>query len=104
MHPELEHLSQLLDEASELLSAHGATHWADWLREDARLIRDSDFYGIEHLLTAFGGMGSFNDVVLCSTGEVENPSQMLTAENDRLSELRTLIYAIARELAREESS
>lgn len=104
MHLELEYLSQLLDEASELLSAYGATQWSDWLREDARLIRVSNFYGIEHLLTAFGGMGSFNDVVLCSTGVVGNLSQMLNAENDRLSELRTLIYDIARKLAREESS
>jgi hypothetical protein len=103
MHPELEYLSHLLDEASELLSAHGATQWADWLSKDARLIRASDFYGIEHLLSAFGGMGSFNDVVLCSASDGGNPARMLIAENDRLSELRTSIYDTAKKLAREES-
>jgi hypothetical protein len=103
MHPELEYLSQLLDEASELLSAHGAMQWADWLSKDARLIRSSDFYGIEHLLSAFGGMGSFNDVVLCSASDGGNPARMLIAENDQLSVLRTSIYDTAKKLAREES-
>jgi hypothetical protein len=104
MHPELEFLSQLLDEASELLSAYGAIQWADWLCKDARLIRASDSFGIEHLLSAFGGMGSFNDVVLFSAGDGGNPVRMLTAENDRLSELRRSIYDAAKKLAREGSS
>ncbi len=103
MHPELEYLSQLLDKASELLSANGETRWADWLSKDAQLIRGSDFFGVEHLLSAFGGMGSFNDVVLCSVGE-SSPGRMLTVENERLSELRTSIYDIAQRLAREELS
>jgi hypothetical protein len=104
MHPELEYLSQLLDEASDLLSLHGLTRWAEWLSKDARLISASDFFGIEHLLSAFGGMGSINDVVLSSVGDSSGPTRMLTAENERLSQLLTSIYDSATKLAREESS
>ena len=104
MHPELEHLSNLLDEASDLGSAHGAQRWSDWLSKDARLIRASDFHGIEHLLSAFGGMGSLNDVVLSSGGNGSSPSQMLNGENERLSILLSSIYDAAKKLAREEAS
>lgn len=64
MHPNIKILAQYLDQAEALLLRYGQVQWADWLRKDARLIRALDFYGIEHLLAAYGGMGSFNDVVL----------------------------------------
>lgn len=57
-------LLDALDEAEELLRAHGQAHWADWLAKGAREARADDFHGVEHVLRAFGGMGSIHDVVL----------------------------------------
>ena len=104
MHPEIESLALMLDEASELLQSNDSTSWAEWLRKDAKLIRSLDFFGIKHLRSAFGGMGTFNDIVLVSRGDGDIIGTMLIAENERLAELRTSIYNLATKLAREEQS
>jgi hypothetical protein len=39
-------------------------HWSAWLETDRSTIANGDFYGVEHLLRAFGRMGSLNDVAL----------------------------------------
>jgi hypothetical protein len=64
MHPDIEALVQKLREAEKVLRAYHESRWADWLASDADRIHRLDFYGVEHLLSAFGGMGSLNDVVL----------------------------------------
>jgi hypothetical protein len=56
----LQHLSQTVF----LLRAYQRTHWADWLQRDYDEIARGDFRGIQHLLGAFGGMGSLNDVMI----------------------------------------
>jgi len=101
MHPELESLAQLLDEAANLLHAYGVGNWTAWLKTDAERIRRSDFYGVEHLLSAFGGMGSLNDVVLVRS---DAPHGVRTAsiDNALFESLRTEIYTQAAKLAREE--
>lgn len=60
-----------------------SSHWLDWVEKSRREIANSDFHGIERLLGAYGGMGSFNDLVLSSSSD------------DELDRLRTR----ARELA-----
>jgi hypothetical protein len=52
-----------VDTAARLLRDSGPEHWATWLEKDARLIRQKDLYGVEHVLSAYGGMGSLNDEV-----------------------------------------
>ena len=64
MGPKTTELVSLLDSATALLRSCGEEHWAFWLEKDAARMRASDFGGIEHLLGAFGGMGSVNDLVL----------------------------------------
>ena len=63
MTSEIETLASMLDETAELLRESGFVGWSEWFAIDAKRIRSLNFFGIEHLLTAFGGMGSFNDVV-----------------------------------------
>ncbi|UFX46796.1 hypothetical protein HAP47_0009050 [Bradyrhizobium sp. 41S5] len=58
------------------------SHWADWMEISRREIAGGDFHGIERLLSAYGGMGSFNDLVLSSS-------------NDELDRLRTRAGALA---------
>ncbi len=73
-----------LEQAVRLLRDAGQSRWAGRLDRDRSLIEGRDFYGVEHLLQAFGGMGSFNDVVLPSP-----------AENAELQRLSSRIYEIA---------
>lgn len=57
----VDRLCELLDRAAEGLRAQNEERWARWLAGDARLIREGDARGLEHFLSAFGGMGSLAD-------------------------------------------
>jgi hypothetical protein len=72
-------------EASALLRRFGEDRWATWLDTDAARIERGDKYGLDGLLTAFGGMGSLNDLVIhplnghrVSTDEVDTVNQRLS--------------------------
>lgn len=102
MHPDIEILAQYLDQAEALLRCYGQVQWAKWLSTDARLIRALDFYGVEHLLAAYGGMGSFNDVIL-QRNDSGVPAKIDAADNEHLDKLRSEIYNLARKLKSEEN-
>jgi len=92
MHEDVETLARELDETVALLQKHALEHWAKWLLEDSSWLRKGDFHGIVHLLSAFGGMGSINDLVL--------PERK---DDARFTSLLTSIYAQARALQREQA-
>lgn len=55
-----------LDEAVVILRELGGddptvAHWAGWLERDRARIAAGDLAGLDHLMQAFGGMGSIND-------------------------------------------
>jgi hypothetical protein len=95
-------LAKFLEEAEALLRQHQIPHWADWLARGAQRIRNQDFYGIEHLRSAFGGMGSLNDLHLA----VRHPdnSELLTSspEDKRFQCLLDQIRALTGTLYDEE--
>ena len=78
-----------LEQAVALLRQHGEDRWAAWLEKDRQLIAAEDFRGVEHLLEAYGGAGSFNDLVLADT-----------AANAQLQSLRSRLYEIGTSLRR----
>jgi hypothetical protein len=81
-----------LDEATALLMKHGETHWASWLMRDRPGLLAHDVDAFDGLLRAFGGMGSFNDLlILASNGHAVRPDQEKTI-NERLWDLRELIW------------
>jgi hypothetical protein len=84
-------LLSILDELIALLRESGQMHWSSWLETDRSMIAKGDFYGVEHLLRAFGGVGSLNDVAL---NEAEKDA--------KLDALRGALYdcAVALERAR----
>lgn len=103
MHPDLMHLADWLDEAATLLRKHQIQHWADWLSKDSRWIRDGDFYGVEHLRSAFGGMGSLNDLGLAMTAP-NNPKLLVSSPDDeRFQWLLQQIYELTVKLYEEQS-
>lgn len=94
-------LFQALDEAIGILSAAGEQHWRDWLECDRERITHGDAYGLEHLLAAFGGMGSFNDLVLSPANQHTGTDLELSAMDERLYELRDQIWTRCRSLQHE---
>jgi hypothetical protein len=95
-----EQLLNVLVEAEGLLRHHGEQHWASWLRGDAGLIRAGDGFGLEHLLSAFGGMGSFNDLILHAVNGHRIRDEETQRVNERLDQLRSEICTFADELRR----
>jgi hypothetical protein len=87
-------LTQLLadlDEAIELLRAAGETHWLAWLERDRARIAAGDVYGLDSMLGAFGGMGSFNDLILAQGDANAERMAFLRRADDRLWDLRDAI-------------
>lgn len=64
MGPKTEELIYILDQLAIVLEGDGDTHWSFWMHRTRALLLVSDYSGIEYLLSAFGGMGSLNDLIL----------------------------------------
>ncbi len=63
MDPDVLRLADALDDLAAFLAAHGERSWAEWVAQDAGRVRRADGNGVIHFLSAFGGMGSLNDLV-----------------------------------------
>jgi hypothetical protein len=64
MGPKTEELICVLEQLAIVLESDGDTHWSLWMRKARARLLDSDFSGITYLLSAYGGMSSFNDLIL----------------------------------------
>ena len=60
-------LIDVLDELVAVLDSDGDTHWSRWMKRAQARLKQSDHSGITYLLDAYGGMGSFNDLILGQT-------------------------------------
>jgi len=101
MGPKTRALAGTLDELASLLRRHGELHWASWLERDAGLLRGGDFSGITDLLSAYGGMGSFNDLLLCSQHGHRMDGRDADRVNASLAELRSRAWNLVKEISRE---
>lgn len=83
-----------------MLTAAGEDHWARWMDEAQRDLEAHDANGLRKLLDAYGGMGSFSEVVLHPTnGDADSAS--VRHVNEQLGRLRTSIYSDAAALLRD---
>jgi hypothetical protein len=57
-----------LHELIALLDTYNEKQWSGWFSESLQHIQADDAYGLEHLLRAYGGTGSFNDLVIDPNG------------------------------------
>ncbi|WP_348772795.1 DUF6966 domain-containing protein [Pseudomonas hormoni] len=93
-----EQLIDVLDQLATVLESDGATHWSQWMRKARAHLMNSDYYGIEYLLSAYGGMGSLNDLVLgqsCIDGIFSwKPGHIEL--NEKFNALRSEAAALAR--------
>jgi len=91
-------LVTILEEMTNLLADHSERNWADWIAQDIAWIRQGDGYGVLHFLSAFGGMGSLNDVVFHPLNG--NVATTLEARpiNERFQALKSEAYLLATSL------
>jgi hypothetical protein len=82
--------SVLLNMAT-LLRSCGQNNWAYILDRINSEMEEEPLSTISKILSIFGGVGSFGDVILYRDG------QPLIAENDELYHLRTALYALCHE-------
>jgi hypothetical protein len=85
-------LVHALVETVALLRQQGVDGWADWLDLGRVRIQRGDGYGLDHVLGAFGGMGSLNDVVIHPANGNPIAAEDVDRVNRRLGELHTRIY------------
>jgi hypothetical protein len=72
--------------------------WMIWLTKCKTELESSDYHGIERLLGGYGGMGSFNDLVVGQSHDEKGTfkwRQGYKKKNSRLSHLRSKAYEIA---------
>ncbi|WCH21106.1 DUF6966 domain-containing protein [Aeromonas salmonicida] len=91
-----------MNEAIELLQSVKEKHWITWLAYDAALIEKQDFRGIEHLLSAFGGMGSINDLVIHPINGHEVQDSTVDKTNRMLQKILGEIWSLAKQLYNDE--
>ena len=70
-------LIEVLSELQQLTLDDGLENWAKWMLVSKTRLENSDFSGIEYLLGAYGGMGSFNDVYIQSSKEKDERFHLL---------------------------
>ena len=98
--PEIAALAdQLIGAATELaefLRLFGEDGWADWVGRDVARIRAGDRYGVDHLLTAFGGMGSLSDLLIHPVNGYDVQMADVPSANNQLTDLRARTADTAR--------
>lgn len=83
-----------LEAIFKLLNETGVQFWADWILED--LDNWENNKSVWHHLSAYGGMGSFNDVVICVENNHKVTKQQETWVNHLLMSLQSLAYYLAK--------
>lgn len=104
MDPEIRELADMLETTQALLAKHEERHCSDWLAKDAQRVRNLDLYGVEHLLSAFGGMGSINDLVIHPINGHSIQASEVDSVNEQLGMLLNKISTLAKKLYGEEAN
>jgi hypothetical protein len=76
----------------------GETHWRDWIAEDLRQWEASN--SVVHHLSAYGGMGSFNDMAGPPPEERGITRAQEYLENFLFSDLKSICYYLAKHVSR----
>lgn len=97
MGPKTKQLIITLDEIISILIEDDEKDWCKWILKSKKRIEESDFSGIELLLKAYGGMGSFNDLVIGQTLIDDQFAWKKNAmeNNNQLDRLRTQAWELA---------
>lgn len=95
-------LTSALQETSSLLRSVAAHFWADKIDRLLEVCgHEPSAREAQKILSWYGSMGSFNDLLISTVNGHAVREKDEKAFNDRLAELRELIFSEASELARE---
>ncbi|UVA78633.1 helix-hairpin-helix domain-containing protein [Pandoraea commovens] len=102
MGPNGQELIEVLAKLADLLEINGGRHWRAWLLRAKARLENADYSGIEYLLQAYGGMGSFNDFVAPQSAIEGHPTGKpgYVELNDEIDALRTKAWEIATDIKR----
>jgi len=105
MGPKTEELISVLEQLATLLYSDGHIHWSSWMREARTRLLHSDASGITYLLSAYGGMGSINDLVLgqCYEGGRFSWKPGYVELNEKFEQLRRDAAQLARAIERSQA-
>jgi hypothetical protein len=96
----LPELLATLDELVVLLRKHGELHWSAWLAADLKRLRAGDMEALENLRLAYGGMGSFSDLILSPANGHRIEKKEVESVNARLQKLASAAWELARVMRR----
>lgn len=85
-------------DARELLERFGEDHWAKWMTSVHAELNAQDAQGLTRLLGAYGGMGTFNDLVIHPVNGHPVAEDDIDRINRSLAGLRTAMYSDAKAL------
>jgi hypothetical protein len=94
-------LISLLDQSSNFLARHGEANWSECLLKSKLLLEAGNFSGVPLLLGAYGGMGSFNDLILSPINGHTLCDQETDKVNIKLNKYRSELYDLANQIKRE---
>lgn len=101
MSDNVDELMTVLAETASLLENTKEVFWLKWIRENLNMIQQQNFRGTERLLSGFGGMGSFNNLVIYTINGHEIQEKDIPKINERLASLRLKLYDLAHKIRRE---
>ncbi|MFG0285214.1 MAG: DUF6966 domain-containing protein [Phycisphaerales bacterium JB039] len=94
-------LARDLKACSELLAQHGEEHWSSRidrvLADDGTLLRERS---VREVMSWFGGMGSFNDILICAHNGHRIEQKHEDQINKEVRDLQSAIYNSAHSILR----
>jgi hypothetical protein len=96
-------LMQIIEEIIQLLAEDDNQQWQGLMKSVYKRLENSDYSGIELLLSVYGGMGSFNDLIIGQTNDEQGKFAWKVGaieNNNRLDDLRGRAYVVADYLKR----
>ena len=92
-----EELIAVLNDIEAVLSVYDEEHWFNLISSANQRLKNSDYSGIELFLSYYGGMGSFNDLIIGQSninGEFKWEKDA-KENNNKLSSLRMKAYELS---------
>lgn len=102
MSDDLKRLIAMITDTVTVLESDGETHWRRWLTQIHSDLSEGDLHGAKELLAGYGGMGSFNDLVLGQTTQDGKFAWKPDAQglNERFDSLRSQMWQLATNISK----
>lgn len=94
-------LIENVDELIRLMEKHNEKYWSEYFRKAIGMVKDRNFRGIELFLQSFGGMGSFNDLVITRINGHTIQKKDEEMVNKKMEELKAKIHKLSIEIKHE---